>query len=108
MAFFRRASAMKILPLLLLLLVPAAWAETPPPPPVEDPDQTIEPEVTIREERDRTVHEYRVNGRIYMVKIVPRKGPPYYLLDLDGDGELDTREEDPAAVVVPQWILFRW
>jgi hypothetical protein len=43
-----------------------------------------------------------------MVKITPRKGRPYYLMDLDGDGEMDVREEDPAQIVVPQWILFRW
>jgi len=75
---------------------------------VDQADETLEPEVTIRQSGDRTIHEYRINGRLYMIKIVPRKGPPYYLMDLDGDGEMDVTEEDPSKIVVPQWILFRW
>ncbi len=96
--------------LLLAALAGLARAESPPTPaPAEEQaDQTLEPEVTIHEEKDRTVEEYRINGALYMVKIIPRHGPPYYLMDLDGDGELDTVEEDPARIVVPQWILFRW
>jgi hypothetical protein len=86
----------------LSLLLPAAvWAG-------EATGEALEPEVTIRETDGKTIHEYRINGQLYMVKITPRKGPPYYLMDLDGDGEMDVREEDPARIVVPQWILFRW
>jgi hypothetical protein len=77
-------------------------------PPGADDGETLEPEVTIRQEDNRTVHEYRIDGRLYMVKIVPRVGPPYYLMDSNGDGEMDTREDDPNGVVLPQWILFRW
>lgn len=105
---------MKILAVLSLLvfLLPAASAQEEPPTylpsPVDGNGETIEPEVTIRESGDKTIHEYRVDGRLYMVKIVPRKGPPYYLMDLDGDGVMDVQEEDPARIVVPQWILFRW
>jgi len=103
---------MKSLILASLLLLPSGllWAEDPPPPPppVEEGEEDLEPEVTIRQQGSKTIHEYRINGRLYMVKIVPKKGPPYYLLDLDGDGEMDTQEDDPNGVVVPQWVLFRW
>jgi len=93
---------------LAALLLSVAWAGKEPPLPVNQAGETLEPEVTIKQSGDKTIHEYRVNGQVYMIKIVPRKGPPYYLMDLDGDGEMDVREEDPAQIVVPQWILFRW
>ena len=102
---------MKILAtaLLLVILIPTAWAQQEPPPlPVDENGETIEPEVTIKQSGEKVIHEYRIDGRIYMIKIVPKKGPPYYLMDLDGDGIMDVTEEDPARIVVPQWILFRW
>jgi hypothetical protein len=71
-------------------------------------DESLEREVTITQTDEQTTYEYRVNGARYMVKIVPSRGPAYYLLDLDGDGEMDTQEGDPKRIVVPQWVLFRW
>lgn len=94
----------------------AADAEEPPkqePPgpeaalPGPDGDQ-LEPEVTIKQRGADTVHEYRMNGVLYMVKIVPQFGPPYYLVDMDGDGFVESRFNDPRQFNVPQWILFRW
>ena len=43
-----------------------------------------------------------------MVKITPRAGKPYYLLDTDGDGWPDARRSDPLGISVPQWILYSW
>jgi len=83
--------------------------DAPPPPPSPQMEgENLEPEVTITQTPDKITYEYSINGRRYMVKIVPTKGPAYYLLDLDGDGELDSQEDDPARIVVPQWVLFRW
>ncbi len=80
-----------------------------PPAPVDQNGQVVEPEVTIREEEGRTIQEYRVNGYLYMVKIIPVHGKPYYLMDLDGDGKFDeVRGDDPGRIVLPQWILYRW
>ena len=73
---------------------------------LEEP--TPEPEVTIVERERDTVHEYRINGRLYMVKVVPQVGPPYYFLDQDGDGNMETRATDFAVVRVPQWVLSTW
>lgn len=85
---------------------------TPKPPVLPEPmesGEAIEPEVTIIQKEGATIEEYRVNGRMYMVKVTPRKGPPYYLIDQDGDGQMETRKsgiyEEP---VVPQWVIFRW
>jgi hypothetical protein len=83
-------------------------ASLPPPTGISDDDQ-MEPEVTITKRDDAVVHEYRMNGQLYMVKIIPNRGYPYYLMDSDGDGSLESRynQIDPN-LVVPRWMIFRW
>jgi len=67
------------------------------------------PEVTIRETDQGKVKEYRINGQLYLIKVIPRHGPPYYLMDTDGDGTLDSRRSDlDPDVLIPRWTLFRW
>ncbi len=87
---------------------PADVPEPPMLPPQVESGEALEPEVTIIETEKETIQEYRVNGRLYMVRITPQAGPPYYLLDLDGDGELDVEEDDISNLSIPQWVLFRW
>ena len=100
--------------LLTASLAYAAETElAPAPEPPEIPEQvqsgeTLEPEVTIIQKEQETVEEYRVNGRLYQVKITPTRGLPYYLIDTDGDGELETRANDITKSQVPQWVLFSW
>lgn len=86
-----------------------APGDTPPPPAPSDEQEAIEPEVTIIRTEDRTVEEYRINGQLYMVKVTPSKGVPYYLVDADGNGDLETRrnELDPK-ILVPSWVILRW
>ncbi|MCU7927816.1 MAG: DUF2782 domain-containing protein [Candidatus Thiodiazotropha sp. (ex Dulcina madagascariensis)] len=71
-------------------------------------DEAIEPEVTIIKREEGTIYEYRINGQLYMVKVQPDSGPAYYMVDRDGDGEFDSRSNDPTNISVPQWILMRW
>jgi hypothetical protein len=68
----------------------------------------VEPEVTIIETDEEVIYEYRVKGRVYMVKIQPIVGPPYYLLDTNGDGTLDVQESYEPNIALPQWLLFSW
>jgi hypothetical protein len=70
--------------------------------------ETLEPEITIVESDKNTFYEYRVNGNLYMVKVQPVAGPAYYLFDLDGDGEMDVRRNEPGDNNIPQWVLFSW
>ena len=71
--------------------------------------QPIEPEVTIVRKGDAVIEEYRANGRMFMVKITPKLGKPYYLLDRDGDGRMESRMSDLYAnFAVPQWVIFSW
>lgn len=82
-----------------------------PPPPIPDVNagkHSLEPEVTIIQRKHAVIEEYRVNGRLRYVKITPDKGPPYYLIDTNGDGMLDTRSDNLDNPPVNQWILFRW
>ncbi len=71
--------------------------------------EPIEPEVTIIKRDGATIEEYRVNGKMYMVKITPSAGKPYYLVDRDGDGQMESRlSEVYDDFVVPQWVIFSW
>lgn len=82
--------------------------DVPIPPKVQD--EQIEPTVTIREEEERVVEEYRMNGQVYMVKITPRGGVPYYYIDTDGDGqlELDVDRQALNPVQPVHWKIKEW
>lgn len=111
--------ALSALPLLLALLASQAMAEesladAPPPPslPSEDvysqAEEGLEPQVTIKKRGKEVVEEYRINGQLYMIKITPSKGLPYYLVDSDGDGSLETRRNSLDDPEVVKWRLFTW
>jgi hypothetical protein len=82
----------------------------PPPIPPKVPGEEIEPSVVITEREGERIEEYSQNGRVYMVKITPVKGPAYYYLDEDGDGQLELRESDRAKNPVRPvyWKLKEW
>ncbi len=66
-------------------------------------------EVTIHKSEERTVEEYRVNGKLTHVKITPKHGYPYYLIDTDGNGSLDQRSSGLRGVsTVNTWKIFQW
>jgi len=82
----------------------------PPPIPPKVSGEDIEPSVVITEREGQRIEEYIQNGRTYMVKITPVKGPPYYYLDEDGDGQLELRESDRKLNPVQPvyWKLKEW
>ncbi len=72
-------------------------------------DDPLQPDVVIKQDKRGLIEEYRINGRVYMIKVTPKKGPPYYLVDSDGDGELESRKNELAPnLLIPSWVLFRW
>lgn len=88
------------------------FAPVPAPPDLPDPlesGQPLEPQVTIIRKEKALIEEYRLNGRLYMVKVTPDIGKAYFLIDRDGDGRMESRTndiyQDPN---VPQWVLFSW
>ena len=72
-------------------------------------DSLQQPEITIRRGAEDIIKEYRVNGRLYMVQIIPDKGIPYFLVDTDGDGNLDAHYNDlDPNLAVPAWVILSW
>lgn len=49
---------------------------------------------TLTEPNGDVVTQYRVAGQLRMVKVVPLRGPTYYLYDRDGDGKIDVSDGD--------------
>ena len=69
----------------------------------------IEPSITLQEHPNRVTEEYRINGNLYMIKITPTAGPPYYLVDDTGSGDMELRR-GPAGrdLKIPRWTLLTW
>lgn len=79
---------------------PAALQPAGPPPEFRGPD------VTLIAGEERTVHEYRHNGQLRMIKVVPKRGKPYYLVPRDptrGWGDLEQAEALHA-----EWVLWEF
>lgn len=80
-------------------------AEPPPPPPgITDP--ALEPQVTIVRRGEDKVEEYRVKGKLYMLKVTPPHGTPYFLVDEQGDGSWTRRDATETGLRVPMWVIL--
>jgi hypothetical protein len=110
----------RLLPLLLLLIAVTGHAQTAPPrdleplpeplpPPPSLPDDDVgEPEVTIQQRGEDTYEEYRMNGQLYMIKVTPRTGVPYYLIDPAGTGNFARQDGLGADIRPPMWVIKRF
>jgi hypothetical protein len=97
----------------LLLVTPALAADKvpplqplpdiPPPPGMVDPD--LEPQITIKQRGDDRIEEFRVKGRLYMIKVTPPHGKPYYLIDQRGDGQMRKYDDLSPNFQVPLWVI---
>ncbi|WP_369600174.1 DUF2782 domain-containing protein [Hahella sp. SMD15-11] len=85
--------------ILLSLFQTPLWAVEP----ADSGDQAGE--IVIRVEQDKTLYEYRINGELVQVRVVPKIGPEYYLIPQD-DGSL--RRSDRPRVLIPSWKLLEW
>lgn len=80
--------------------------EPPPPPPGFELDPAAEPQVTIRKRGEETVEEYRIAGKLYMMKVTPPGGgPSYYLIDERGDGKFARQEAHDSGIRPPMWVI---
>lgn len=100
--------------------VPDNLEPLPPPPALSaGPDESAgnEPEVTITrqtedeqgvtitKQTEQTIEEYRVGGKLYMIKVTPKHGKPYYLVDDRGDGKFSRQESLDSGLRVPRWVI---
>lgn len=105
----------RLLPVLLFATLPA-WAQKaeplpavpPPPPEMEAFDAALEPQVTIVKSEKETREEFRVNGKLYMIKVTPAVGKPYYLIDRQGNGQFIEADIAQPAVKPPMWVIHSW
>ena len=61
------------------------------------------PDVVIIAGEDKVIYEFRQNGQLRMVRVVPTWGKPYYLVPRDnttGFGDLER-----ADMLLPQWVI---
>lgn len=79
--------------------------EPPPPPPAYRLDPSLEPQVTIVQKEDAREEEFRINGKLYMVKVTPAHGVPYYLIDNRGDGVFSRVDGMDSGLRVPMWVI---
>jgi Protein of unknown function (DUF2782) len=83
-----------------------------PPPPAFDQnpgDGDLEPQVTITKKTDMVIEEYRVGGKLFKIKVIPKIGKPYFLIDERGDGQF-SRQDGPDASNLrpPQWVIHEF
>ena len=79
-----------------------------PPPAAAPTDEAIpEPEVVITTKGEDRHEEYRIGGRLYMIKVIPKIGKPYYLIDQTGEGEF-ARSDFAPSVRPPMWVIKRF
>jgi len=101
-------------PILLLALMLSSLAVAAPPsdrPPglkpvpggAPGPDDA--PAVTIKPSGQGSVVEYRTNGKLYMIKVTPKVGKPYYLIDQKGDGQFARQDSLDSGMRPPMWVV---
>ena len=63
-------------------------------------------QIEIIEGDDRVIYEYRQNGVLMMIKVVPKKGRPYYMVPADGNAHYEGL--DHKRKLYPQWVVLEW
>lgn len=80
--------------------------EIPPPPGMVDPE--LEPEITITHGSEGKMEEFRIRGRLYMIRVTPPHGRPYYLIDTRGDGLMRRYDDLSPNFMVPMWVIHQF
>ena len=83
----------------------------PPPPKLENitAENDLEPQVTITRKKDVVIEEFRVGGKLFKIKVTPKIGKPYFLIDERGDGQFSRTEAlDGSNLRPPQWVIHEF
>jgi hypothetical protein len=78
-----------------------------PPPAITNEDNPDEPQITIIKKKGETIEEYRINGQLYMMKVTPANGVPYYMHKEDQNGGW-LMDGPTQPVSIPKWTIFRF
>ncbi|TCS71287.1 uncharacterized protein DUF2782 [Sulfuritortus calidifontis] len=78
------------------------------PPPPGMVDTAPAPDITITQRGEDKVEEYRIKGQLYMIKVTPSHGKPYYLVDPKGNGQMVRYDDLAPNLMVPMWMLFEF
>ena len=77
----------------------------PPPPPAGSLNEALEPQVTITKRGEDKVEEFRMSGKLYMLKVTPPHGVSYYLIDNAGNGIWSRQDVRDSGLRVPMWVI---
>lgn len=72
-----------------------------------DRERMAASELTTRQEGTDTIEEYRQNGRLWMVRIVPADGPEQTFYAADPSGKL-VRDPNMGPVAPVYYTLYEW
>src|SRR6056300_918211 len=78
---------------------------SPPPADYEYDASLDQPEITIREEKDKFIEEYRMNGNLYMIKVSPKNMPAYFLIKKELNGDWIREDTEDRSTVIPMWVI---
>lgn len=78
-----------------------------PPPTISTEENPDEPQITIIKKEGETIEEYRISGQLYMMKVTPSHGVPYYLYKEDQEGGWTNTGPNPP-LSIPKWTIFRF
>ena len=78
--------------------------EVEPPPTITNEEK---PEITVIKKNGETIEEYRINGQLYMMKVTPIHGKPYYMHKEDQEGGWLMDGPNPP-LIIPKWTIFRF
>lgn len=85
-----------------------------PPQSVEPPPSSVptgaesSDEVTIVDRTQARFEEFRRHGHLYKIKVIPRVGPAYYLIDEEGQGIWHRHDALDNNLQTPRWVIFRF
>jgi hypothetical protein len=66
-------------------------------------DETI---TLVENEPDQRIFEFRQNGILMMIKVIPKSGRPYYLVPASGQAHFTDLTDQKH--LYPQWTLIEW
>ena len=72
------------------------------------PGPTLKPKVTRTKRGADKAEEFRIGGKFYMVKVSPKQGKAYYLVDEKGNGSFARSDLANIEKQVPPWVMSQF